>query len=463
MMRQLLKQFAGVEKLARKLVSLYPLSARLGPSFWEWYAFLQESEQWPVDKLREFQFAELRRLLPRLAATSPFYSARLAGVPVSQLDSLEALRRHIPALSRAEFTDNYRDIISKDFRPRSVMKSGTSGTTGSALQFYHPARHRQREWASICHQWKRVGYEPARSGRAEFRGLTRGGALFQDFPEQNMARFSILDLRADTLPAMADAITARRLRFFHGYPSAFYLLAREIQQSGVRFPQPEAVLLASEMVYDFQIEQIQAVFPQARLFAHYGCAEATVLAAWCEHRRVYHVLPQYSLTEIDTTTGEILGTNLFNDVNGFVRYRMTDVACDVRSAPCPACGRAYTPVFGSIDGRQEDYLYSTERGWIAPAIVTYPLKNLRHIRELQFSQEVPEAITLKYLLHAAPNPDAVRRELTQIESDLRVLIGQAPRLELEQVDELPRGPTGKFKWIVSRLDPRTSGLKGGRS
>jgi phenylacetate-CoA ligase len=424
---------------------------------------LQESEQWPAERLREFQFAEMRQLLPRLAATSPFYARRLAEVPVKELDSLEALRRHVPALSRADFSVNYRDILSREFHPRSAMKSGTSGTTGNSLQFYHPARHRQREWAFICHQWKRVGYDPVRSGRAEFRGLTRDGALFQEFPEQNMVRFSILDLRGGALPAMAQAITARRLTFYHGYPSAFYLLAREIQQSGMRFPQPEAVLLASEMVYDFQLEQIQAAFPKARLFAHYGCAEATVLAAWCEHRRVYHVLPQYSLAEIDSTTGEIIGTNLFNDVNGFVRYRMTDIACDVETAPCPACGRAYTPVFGHIDGRREDYLYSSERGWIAPAIVTYPLKNLRHIRELQFCQDQPEAITLKYLLHPSPNLEAVRQELAQIENDLRRLIGTAPRLNLEQVDELPRGPTGKFKWIVSRLDPRTSGLKGGNA
>jgi phenylacetate-coenzyme A ligase PaaK-like adenylate-forming protein len=231
------------------------------------------------------------------------------------------------------------------------------------------------------------------------------------------------------------------------------LLADEIIRSGVHFPEPEAVLLASEMVYDFQLERIKMAFPNARLFAHYGCSEWTVLAAWCEHRRVYHVLPQYSLVEVDEKTGEIIGTNLYNDVNAFVRYRMTDSASGVETVPCAACRRPYATVFGGIDGRQEDYLFSSERGWIAPAIVTYPLKHLHHIHELQFHQDDPAKLILKYVLRPAAAREHAATELSEIETGLRRLVGQNLRLVFEQVQEIPRGPTGKYKWIVSRLEP----------
>ena len=269
-----------------------------------------------------------------------------------------------------------------------------------------------------------------------------------------MVRFSILHIQASALPAMADVINAQRLRFYHGYPSALYLLSQEILRCGLCFPQPEAILLASEMVYDFQLEQIQKAFPHARIFAHYGCAECTVLAGWCEYRRAYHILPQYSLVETDISTGEIIGTNLYNDVNGFLRYRMTDTASGVKGSPCPDCHRAYTPVITGLDGRLEDYLFSRERGWIVPAIVTYPLKHLFHIQELQFNQDDPDSIVINYVARPDGETDQIASEMAAIETGMRELVGRSTHIKLRRVAGISRGPTGKYKWITSKLDPR---------
>lgn len=459
MMRNLLKKFSGSEELVRRMISLYPLSSRLGRHFWKWYAFFEESQNWSLEKLQAYQFEQLRLLLAKLVETSPAYAERLSGVAIQDIRTMSEFQRSVPSLSRAEFSSSYSQILSRKFNRKSCVPSGTSGTTGSALQFFHPIENQQFEWAAICHQWKRVGFDPVKSRRAEFRGLTRPGSLFQRFPEQNMVRLSILELNQKALPVMSEEIKRQQASFFHGYPSAIYLLAKEVMRSGLAFPQPEAILLASEMVYDFQVEQIQTAFPNARMFAHYGCAERTILAAWCEHRRVYHVLPQYSLVEIDATTGEIVGTNLYNAENGFVRYRMTDTAAGVETTACPACHRQYVPIILGIDGRQEDFIYSRERGWIPPAIVTYPLKGLHDICGIQFQQDDPDEIRLNYFLRPGVNRGQVDAELKSIESGLRRLVGGTIRINFQQVDDIPRGPTGKFKWIVSKLNPQVDVIK----
>jgi phenylacetate-CoA ligase len=455
MMPSLFRRHPGLEKAARRLMSLYPLSARLGPRFWQWTAFLHESETWGVDRLRDYQFEQLRDLLARLARTSPYFQKQLADVNIDSITNLAAYQKAVPTMSRLEFASNYNEIRCRDFDRRSVRPGSTSGTTGNALQFYHPRDNNQREWASICHQWSRVGFDPVKSKRAEFRGLTRHGALCQEFPEQNMVRFSILDLRAETLPHMAGIIRNNNLQFYHGYPSALYLLAREVVRAGISFPSPKAILLASEMVYDFQLDQIQQAFPSSRLFAHYGCAEYTVLAAWCEHRRAYHVMPQYSLVERAAETGEIIGTNLYNDVNGFVRYRMTDAVAGAETVPCRDCHRPYVPVLTGLDGRREDYLYSRERGWIAPAIVTYPLKHLHHIQEMQFHQRDPDSIDIHFVTRPQSSAEPLTAELADIEIGLRKLLGASIRIRSQRVEEIQRGPTGKYKWIVSALDTKT--------
>ncbi|HYG35766.1 MAG TPA: hypothetical protein VEC99_13330, partial [Clostridia bacterium] len=140
-------------------------------------------------------------------------------------------------------------------------------------------------------------------------------------------------------------------------------------------------------------------------------------------------------------------------VNGFVRYRMTDAASGVESASCPKCRRPYTPILTGLEGRVEDYLYSRERGWIAPAIVTYPLKHLHCILEMQFEQQDEDNITLNYVLRPQVSQEAAQTELREIESGLRHLLGGGPRLHYRPVEDIRRGRTGKYKWIISRLSP----------
>ena len=456
-LRKLLNDYPEIRQLASRLVAFVPLSSRLGRDFWRWYAFFQESETWDLEQTREFQLCRIRELLAELVSTSRFYGDRIGFLDVKQISCLHEFRAQVPTLSRVEFGKAYDEILSSSWKKQRLAKSQTSGTTGMALQFYHTARDQAREWAAICHQWKRVGYSPGVSRRAEFRGLTTPGRLVDVFPHANMIRCSILDLKKQHVVYYADEIRKNRIDFYHGYPSALYLLASRITHDGIDFPQPRAILLASEMVYDWQMAQIQEAFPKASIFAHYGCAERTVLAGWCEHRREYHVLPQYALVEVDDETSEIIGTNLYNSVNGFVRYRMTDTVPKVDDTPCPDCHRLYTPRLVQLAGRTEDYLFSPENGWIPPAAVTHPLKALNAVREVQFCQKERKEICVRYTTNS--DDDALLgRDLAQIRSGLYHLFGTGMSFRFESIDDFERGPTGKFKWIVCELEEMPSRL-----
>ena len=318
------------------------------------------------------------------------------------------------------------------------------------MQFFHLAKDEQREWAAICHQWKRVGYLPEKSRRAEFRGLTTAGKIMDIFPEKNMVRCSILDLKPEHIRYYAEKLRDFRIDFYHGYPSALYLLAVQICNMGIDFPQPEAILLASETVYDWQIEQIRAAFSKSKLFAHYGCAERTVLAGWCEYRQEYHSLPQYALVEVDETTLEVIGTNLFNTINGFVRYRMTDTVLEVANGTCPDCGRAYAPRLVQLGGRSEDYLYSPLNGWISPAIVTYPLKALQAIQEIQFTQKEKDILEVRFTVRPG-RALLLETDLMHIEADLFRLFGEEMKFQFEQVEDFERSPSGNLSGSTANL------------
>lgn len=445
---RIVKQHPGLEELARKLRSLAPGNRPAG-EFWHWYRLFEEMESWDTARIKDYQLARLKVLLAEVRVSSPFYARLLAHVDLESLSAPEQISGILPALNRQQYAESYREILAAGDTGK-LSRVSTSGTTGRALQFYHHRSDEHREWAAICHQWKRVGFDPRRSVRAEFRGLLSQGRLVQRFPDQRMIRCSILDIGARTVPRFAEAIAASGADFYHGYPSALYLVARQINAGGLKFPQPKALLLASEQVYPWQLDELRQAFPEAKIISHYGCTERVVLAAWCEHRQSYHVLPQYSLVEVDPVSGELIGTNLFNTVNPFIRYRLTDQVTELVATPCPDCRRPYTPLL-QLSGRSEDFLYSPEKGWIPPALVTYPLKSLGAVREVQFVQREKDLLLVRYSLLAG-HASALEQDLASIEAGLVRLFGAGMRLRFEQVDDFDRGPTGKFKWLVCELD-----------
>lgn len=432
-----------------RLVAAVPARYRLGSQFWSHYAFLRESESWTLSQMLEWQLERLRDLLDRVKESSPYYQQRLDNIDPRTLSSLAEFSAKVPPMTRAEFAAESARIQSGPARRRSVTLARTSGTTGAALQFFHSTDDSVREHAAICHQWSRVGYSPGRSVRAELRGLTAGGRRVEYFPEKAMVRFSILHLRGADVRQYADVAARERVEFLHGYPSAIHLLADTVIAEGVRFPSPRGVLLASEEVHPWQLDRIREAFPSARLFAHYGCAERAALAGWCEYREDYHVLPQYSLVEFDPVTSEVIGTNLYNEVNPFLRYRLTDTTSGHSVSPCPECGRPYVPRIFGISGRSEDYLFTKSRGWIPPALLTHPLKSMRSIREVRLVQEAPDQLRFQYTVRSGAKEAELEIEIGVVLAGLSEILGEGIAIVAERRDEFERSASGKFRWITN--------------
>jgi len=418
-------------------------------NFWRWYIFFNESEQWPLNKIKEYQFLQLKKTLLEIYRTSEYYSNKWGNI--KSIKSIDDFTNLIPTIDRNEYKINYYKILSKEINFKILSKSRTSGTTGNALQFYHTKEDNEREWAAICHQWKRVGYDPVYSLRAEFRGLNPSGNVITYYPKSNKIRCSILHLKPRYIKKYAEVIKKYNIEYYHGYPSAIYLLAKEIISNKINFPKPKAILLASEQVFDWQIKTIEEAFFNSKIFSHYGCAERTVLGAWCEKEKWYHMLPQYSIVEIDSNTGEIIGTNLFNTVNGFIRYKMTDSVLEYDNTYCKKCKRPYYPVIKKLAGRSEDYLYSVEKGKIPPAIVTYPLKNLKIINEIQFIQNNEDRIIVRYNTLQNFDRNELSLEIENIKIGLKKIFGEKTNFIFERCKILNRNSSGKFKWIVSNI------------
>ena len=95
-----------------------------------------QSERWPLQKLREAQFAQLALLLRHARDTVPFYRERLSGVALDGSLNTRTFA-NIPLLRRADVQSHFKSMVSSACPPEhGAAKEGqTSGSTGRPISF----------------------------------------------------------------------------------------------------------------------------------------------------------------------------------------------------------------------------------------------------------------------------------------------------------------------------------------
>jgi len=138
--------------------------------FWKTYNFLQISQWWTYDMLREYQFKQLKRLLYHAYENVPYYRKifKERNIKPEDIKRIEDLSK-LPILDKDTFRKHFKDFIARNINVKNIFLTHTSGTTGKPLQFYQTYDENIIEWAFICFQWSRVGYRPGEK-RVEIRG-----------------------------------------------------------------------------------------------------------------------------------------------------------------------------------------------------------------------------------------------------------------------------------------------------
>jgi len=428
-----------------------PSRISYGKVFWDTYKFLLESQWWSRERLQEYQFDQLERLLDHAYRNVPYYRRifQEMGLKPSNIKDFQDLKK-FPCLDKNTFRLEANNITAKDMPHQDLILSHTSGTSGKALQFYQDYNEGMREWAFVCHQWGRAGYKPG-DARVELRGLIdRKNPVHYDY-KNRVLRLSPLVEDKETAQFYLKKIESFGAKFLHGYPGAIAAFARLIRSYNLKVNiKLLSVFFASEAVYDWERALCEEVF-NCRVFDFYGQAEHVVMAAECEYDRNYHCVPQYGITEVDPINHEIIGTGFLNYINPFIRYRTTDIASVAMSNKCEKCNRAYYPILDKIEGRIGDFIVSTGGGLISPAAITHPFKDLKAIKETEIIQTTRDCIIVRAVPLSKEDLSYFERELKELCQNLNKIIGEKMKVKGEMVEEIKRPESGKFRWIKSEL------------
>jgi len=431
--------------------------ARFTPHFHLCLARWLESGWSSEQDLQRIQHERLRALVGRARRFVPHYAAMNLPEPESDPDprrGIAATLAAFPVLEKSTYRDAPESFIASDIAPRRLIRGKTSGTTGSALPLWYTPEAVAEEYAAVWRVRRRAGIE------LRDPDFTFGGQLVVPIEQRRppfwrrnawgrQVLFSLYHMTKENLPAYVDALHDLPARYVQGYPSSLHLLGRAMLEAGRPLPpgKIEAVFPSSESLLAFHREVIEEAFA-APVLDRYGTSEFAVSMTGCRAGRL-HVDMEFGIVEVeveeetdDYVRGPLLVTGLANDATPFIRYRIGDVG--TRSKRGCDCGRP-GEVFLDVDGRIEDYVVTPDGRWIGR--LDHIFKEQLDVAEAQILQEDVDSIEVRVVPRAAFDGRAEAGLVKEIRSRL----GEAIRIDVRRVEEIPREANGKFRAVKSTV------------
>ncbi|HBZ02028.1 MAG TPA: CoF synthetase [candidate division Zixibacteria bacterium] len=430
-----------------------------GYAFAQTYRFLNKSQYWTTEQLREYQFRQLQKLIRYSYHNIPFYREQWERVNFhpNDLKTLDDIKR-IPFTTKQIIQENIARYKERYHTTKGIQYVTTGGSAGIPLGFFEEKYVAMaREIAFIYRLWERAGYRIG-DKRVVIRGKdikgAKNGAYSCVLPIRRELRLSLNCMTDERLSVYIKMINDYRAPFIHAFPSSITILADYIKRKRVApFPFLKAILVGSENLYDWQKELIEDVFG-CRVYSWYGHSEKAVLAGGCEEHGHYHIFPEYGIVElIDSDgnqvtqrgcSGEIVATGFNNYVTPFIRYRTMDIGV-VGAEQC-SCGRNY-PILEKIEGRLQELLVSNDNRLIPISSLNMHNTLFDNIRQFQFYQERKGEVDLNLVRagsYSEQDDIHIRREISE-------KLGNSMRLNLKYLDKIPQTSSGKFRLLVQKL------------
>jgi phenylacetate-CoA ligase len=260
------------------------------------------------------------------------------------------------------------------------------------------------------------------------------------------------DLSSARLSEAVKYLQTARPTYVSGYVSAVAELARHArlvapERSGPLVP---FVKVLGEQLYGFQRHEIEQGLG-ARVISTYGCSETGTVGYECPAGSL-HIFAEHVEVEIlrdgkpvePGEPGDIILTCTTNRAMPLIRYRVGDRG-RISPEPC-RCGRPH-PVIAGIEGRIGDVLLTAAGGRVHGTALGDLLKRViakspTAIGRVLFEQH--DARTWTVLVQ--PGPDYGDAIAVLLVEGLKAIFGQECRVTVRPVPEIPREPSGKFRF-----------------
>lgn len=418
---------------------------------------MEQSQYWPMERLEDLRVARLKALLTHAGQHVPYYRdvfSQLAFNPAN-VTAVADLQR-LPFLDKAVIRAHTEAL--KSDQAQDLARFNTGGSSGEPLIFFIG---NERVSHDVAAKWRATRWWGVDIGDPE---IVMWGSPIELGSQDRVRQLRDALMRTKLLPAFEMSpqkvagfiaeIRAMRPKMLFGYPSAFAHIAHHAQEHNIRLDDLgiKVAFVTSERLYDHQRELIQSIFgcPVAN---GYGGRDAGFIAHQCPAGGMHLTHEDIIVEIVDAEghvlppgqSGEIVVTHLATKDFPFIRYRTGDVGV-LGDQPC-SCGRTL-PLLKEIQGRSTDFLVAADGTVMHGLALIYIVRDLPGVRQFKIVQE-SLALT-RILLVTDTNFDVAH--LPNIERGAKARLGEGVVVEVQLVDEIPPEKSGKYRYVVSRVE-----------
>ncbi|MCU0421842.1 MAG: hypothetical protein MUC81_03445 [Bacteroidia bacterium] len=447
--------------LQNTLISLYGLkwyNRRFGGVFKDELQACLSRNNFTTEEWNNFQTMELRKLLLICLKHVPYYKAQFKKLQLTEEDilnfNLSDLKK-LPVLSKQTYRELGKTELLSDIREKDGIFMASSGSTGTPTQTYFSKSNHQKYFAIFearLNYWAGVNYKSPRGTFGPRRIVMDAEApppYYRYNSVEKQVYFSAFHLSRSTVDNYLEGLMKYNIEYMTGYCMSNYILARFIEEKGLKAPQLKGVLTSSEKLTTEMRDTFQRVYG-CKTFDSYNGVECCNLISECEHGNL-HIIPDAGIVELINEQGndckpgeigEIISTGLINSNQPLVRYKMGDYVKLSLNQNCK-CGRQM-PVVEEIVGRVMDTIIGKD----GREMVSF----------YRVFTGIPSIIESQVVQHNVNHIDvnlAVAKPLTK-EEELLIINRVQSQLgdivvQINILDAIPKGANGKFKSVISHV------------
>lgn len=425
--------------------------ARYGEHYSRWFRFLVDSQWWDDERLLDLQRKELRNFLQDVLLSTPYYRVRRDYGAACELAQM-------PILSKQEVRKHIDTLVHDKLSGMKIRMVQTSGTSGTPLRFPVTNECFEREYAFRALHYSWAGVHLNGSERI---AVCAGHPVAVH--NRKVPPFWVYDWANNWLVLSSYHLSQKNLRSYIktiekfqpvllvGYPSSLYILARARLRYGRKTLPLRGVFTGSETLVGFQREKIEEAFG-VKVFNWYGNTEMCGNIVECTEGEL-HVKLEHSVVEVlndegapcsEGQRGRLVCTGFGNKAFPLIRYDTGDEATLAPSSKSK-CGRGGI-LIQEVHGRREDYVFTPDGRMVGR--LDHLFKGKDHVIEGQLVQNKIEELLIRIVKSEEFTTDDEREILREAKARL----GDSIAVRFEYRENIPRGPNGKFKFIVSSLD-----------
>lgn len=419
---------------------------------------LEVTQYASADELEALRVERLRAFLGDIGTQVPYYRDVFAqsGFDPQAVDSVRALER-LPLLDKAVIRAQGERMKAADHGP--ITRYNTGGSSGEPLIFYTGLGRKSHDVAA---KWRATRWWGVDIGDPE---LVVWGSPVELGAQDRVRQIRDGLFRSELLPAFemsrenldrfVATIERVRPKMLFGYPSSLSMIAAHAKAQGRAMDRLgiKVVFVTSERLYDHQKETIEGVFG-APVANGYGARDAGFIAHACPSGNLHLSAEDIIVETIGADgqpvaageAGEIVVTHLATRDFPFVRYRTGDVGV-LGGSGC-ACGRTL-PILADVQGRTTDFIVAADGTVMHGLALIYTVRDLPGVAKFKIAQESLERTDVFIVADAHWEHGAEQRIVT----DFKRRLGEHVTIGVSFVDEIPAEKSGKFRYVVSKVQP----------